>query len=206
MAEENINDRILEYLDFTQSPMTLDSISEYFNLSRNRAERALDELIMGGLVLKIFPQNSNIDKRAYYTNAKCKIKEIAIDENKGEEADKHTESNMDMHIEIAQEVINAKDNYTDLKGKIDHIDKNVNGLYANIISIISVFVAIFALITVNANIAFTLTEQNMDGVFTGIVVINLFVVICILILLIGVKLIIINPLIRKKHDTKRKWR
>lgn len=197
MLDENINKKILDCLENSKTPLTLDSISEHFDYSLYRTERALDELIMGGLVVKIFPQNSSIAKRAYYTNAKSKIKEMAY-ENKDRKEGEHTKTNIDMHSEIAQEVVNAQDYYTDLKEKIDYIDKNVNGLYANIISIISIFVAIFALITVNANIAFTLTEKNMCGVFRGIVVINLFVVICILVLLIGVKLIIINPLIRKK--------
>ena len=78
-------------------------------------------------------------------------------------------------------------------------------MYQNIISIISVFVAIFALITVNANITFELTKQNMCDVFWGIIVVNVFVVICIMILLVATRIFIINPLLgkgKKKKDER----
>nr|DAU87416.1 MAG TPA: hypothetical protein [Caudoviricetes sp.] len=70
-------------------------------------------------------------------------------------------------------------------------------LYANMISIISVFVAIFALITVNANISFKLTTYNMNEVFWGIIVVNIFVMLCIIALLLAVRLLIINKLTGK---------
>lgn len=106
---------------------------------------------------------------------------------------------------IKEETVNAKDAYDDLAEKYDEVSKNVNGLYANIISIISVFVAIFALITVNANITFELTKQNMCDVFWGIIVVNVFVVICIMILLVATRIFIINPLLgkgKKKKDER----
>ena len=65
------------------------------------------------------------------------------------------------------------------------------------ISIISVFVAIFALITVNANISFKLTTYNMNEVFWGIIVVNIFVMLCIIALLLAVRLLIINKLTGK---------
>ena len=52
--------------------------------------------------------------------------------------------------------------YHDLYTRVEDISQNVNALYVNIISLMSVFVAIFALITVNANIAFELTTENTD--------------------------------------------
>lgn len=64
------------------------------------------------------------------------------------------------------------------------------------------FVAIFALITVNANITFELTQQNMCNVFWGIIVVNVFVVICIVILLGATRILIINPLLGKSKKKK----
>ena len=105
---------------------------------------------------------------------------------------------------VKEETVNAKDTYDDLEEKYDEISKNVNGLYANIISIISVFVAIFALITVNANITFKLTQENMYDVFWGIIEVNIFVVICIVILLVVTRVLIINPLLGKNKKKKDK--
>lgn len=103
-----------------------------------------------------------------------------------------------MHEEIAKETVKAKGDYEELAEKVDKVDKNVNSLYANIVSLMSIFVAIFALITVNANIAFSLSAENMTDIFGGIIIINVFVVICIIALLFGVRFIIINPLIGEK--------
>lgn len=91
-----------------------------------------------------------------------------------------------------------------MEEKYDEVSKNVNGLYANIISIISVFVAIFALITVNANITFKLTQENVYDVFWGIIEVNIFVVICIVILLVVTRVLIINPLLGKNKKKKDK--
>lgn len=103
-----------------------------------------------------------------------------------------------IHVEIAKDTIDAKDSYEDLIHEMALISENVNGIYANIISIISVFVAIFALITVNANIAFELTKDNMCDVFWGIIAVNIIVVVCIIALLVATRLIIVNPLIKGK--------
>lgn len=108
-----------------------------------------------------------------------------------------------MHKEIAKETVEVKDTYEELEKKYEKINKNVNGIYANIISIISIFVAIFALITVNANIAFKLTEENMANVFKSIITINIFVVICIIVLLLIVRFVIIEPLLNGTKKDKK---
>lgn len=72
--------------------------------------------------------------------------------------------------------------------------KDIKKLYADLIGIVSIFVAIFALITVNANIAFKLTTTNMNEIFWGIIVMNVFVVLCIIALLGAVRKLIIDKL------------
>lgn len=89
----------------------------------------------------------------------------------------------------------------DLKMQQDIVEKQVKSavmdikkLYADLIGIVSIFVAIFALITVNANIAFKLTTANMNEIFCGIIVMNVFVVLCIIALLGAVRKLIIDKL------------
>ena len=89
----------------------------------------------------------------------------------------------------------------DLKMHQDSVEKQVKSavmdikkLYADLIGIVSIFVAIFALITVNANIAFKLTTTNMNEIFWGIIVMNVFVVLCIIALLGAVRKLIIDKL------------
>lgn len=109
----------------------------------------------------------------------------------------------DMHEQIAKETVKAKGDYEDLAEKVDKVDNNINTLYANIISLMSIFVAIFALITVNANMVFNVTTENMKDIFWGIIKVNGFVVICIIAMLWGVRVIIINPLIKRKGEKVR---
>ena len=89
----------------------------------------------------------------------------------------------------------------DLKMQQDIVEKQVKSavmdikkLYADLIGIVSIFVAIFALITVNANIAFKLTTANMNEIFWEIIVMNVFVVLCIIALLGAVRKLIIDKL------------
>ncbi len=192
MESNQLNTKIINYLEKSLSPMTAVSMSRDLNESLNNIERALGELEVGNLVEKIIPKNKN-SNRIYY----------ALKRNSFNGIDKKNVSNNEKAVNavksaIAQETVDVKDGYEDLSEKIERVDKNVNGLYANIISIMSIFVAIFALITVNANIVFKLTKEDMQAVFLGIIAINVFVVICILALLMGVRRIIINPLIGKK--------
>lgn len=84
-----------------------------------------------------------------------------------------------------------------VKKQVNSAVRDIKKLYADLIGIVSIFVAIFALITVNANIAFKLTTSNMKGIFSGIVFMNVFVVICIIILLVSVRVLIINNLTKK---------
>ncbi|WP_448861675.1 winged helix-turn-helix transcriptional regulator [Dorea sp.] len=172
----------IENLLKESGPLTQKQIAEALNITAGSCVIGVKKLIEEGKVTQV----SSHSKRMYYfINKEATYKDVS-----------------NMHNEIAKETVNAKDTYEDLKEKYDEVNKNVNGLYANIISIIAVFVAIFALITVNANITFNLTTQNMCDVFWGIVKINIFVVICIIAMLGATRIIIINPLIKEKKDKR----
>lgn len=104
---------------------------------------------------------------------------------------------------IRDEISEKQDDLTktqnEVKEQVESAIKDIRKLYADLIGIVSIFVAIFALITVNANIAFKLTTTNMNEIFFGIIFMNVFVVICIVILLIAVRKLIIDKL----TDTKQ---
>lgn len=195
MESNQLNTKIINYLEKSLSPMTAVSMSRDLNESLNNIDRALGELEVGNLVEKIIPKNKN-SNRIYYALKRNSFN--GIDKKNVSNNEKAVNAVYAVKSAIAQETVDVKDGYEDLSEKIERVDKNVNGLYANIISIMSIFVAIFALITVNANIVFKLTKEDMQAVFLGIIAINVFVVICILALLMGVRRIIINPLIGKK--------
>lgn len=174
---EQIEDLLKE-----SGPLTQKQIAETLNITVGLCVISIKKLVDEGKVTQV----SSHSKRMYYfINKEATYKDLS-----------------NMHNEIAKETVNAKDTYENLKEKYEEVNKNVNGLYANIISIIAVFVAIFALITVNANITFNLTTQNMYDVFWGIVKINVFVVICIIAMLGATRILIINPLLGKSKKKK----
>lgn len=82
--------------------------------------------------------------------------------------------------------------------KLDNLENKINSIYLNIISLMSIFVSVFALIVVNANISFELTQENIKNTFKGIIILNVFVIICIIALLIGTRLIIMSPILPRK--------
>ena len=163
--------------------MTITNISEELGITKATCLTCLNDLIDKKIVYSFKTKNG---RKTYYS------------------IEEHTTVNdiENMRKVVKEETVNAKDAYDDLEEKYNEVNKNINGLYANIISIISVFVAIFALITVNANITFTLTTQNMYDVFWGIVKINIFVVICIIAMLGATRILIINPLLGKSKKKK----
>lgn len=175
----------IQHLLNTNPPMTMKSISDELRITRGTAVRCVRDLVDQGIVSEFEAENSG--KKYCYIEEEMSNKDVS-----------------DMRKVVTEETINVKDTYNDLTEKYEKVSKNVNGLYANIISIIAVFVAIFALITVNANITFKLTTENMYDVFWGIVKMNVFVVICIIAMLGATRILIINPLIKEKKKKKDK--
>lgn len=179
----NLEEKILQFLQEAKEPKSYDEIAQALEYSLASVRVSLTKLADEQKVKKIETTRNtyySIDKKATWDDVS------------------------NMHNEIAEETVRTKDNYVDLRENIEKIDSNVNCIYANIISIMAIFVAIFALITVNANIAFKLTQENMCYVFLGVILVNIFVVICIIILLVGIRLIIINPLLGKRKGNKKK--
>lgn len=180
--DRNISKEIQQLLEISPA-MTITNISEELGITKATCLTCLNDLIDKKIVYSFKTKNG---RKTYYS------------------IEEHTTVNdiENMRKVVKEETVNAKDAYDDLEEKYNEVNKNVNGLYANIISIIAVFVAIFALITVNANITFNLTTQNMYDVFWGIVKINVFVVICIIAMLGATRILIINPLLGKSKKKK----
>lgn len=176
---EDIASRILELLELEGSKM-VNQISDSLQLSEAKCRNCLEKLVSEG---KVFQYPAKRSGHIYYA-----IKRDGIT------ADEYSH----LWTIFVKEEINVRDACLCLEHKAQKIDDNVTEIYVNLISIMSIFVAIFSLIVVNANIVFELTQQNMKEVFCGIILINMFVVICIIVLLLAVRFIIVNSLIKRK--------
>lgn len=74
MEKTSLNDGIIDFLQNSSSPMTLESIAEEFKITEFRARRSLDELVCGKKIIKIIPKNK-ASGRIYYTIVHQKAKE-----------------------------------------------------------------------------------------------------------------------------------
>ncbi|RGD36214.1 hypothetical protein [Sellimonas intestinalis] len=155
------------------SPLRIEEMAQELDVKVEMVRKELASLVSQDLVCK--------DGDFYYINTRYKMADI----NKIQKETK--ELNESYKKELCK-----------LKKRSKNIEIKVNTLYINFITLMSIFVSIFSLIATNASIIFNLTQENTKIVFVGIIVTNLFVVICIVILLIAIKILIINPMQKKE--------
>lgn len=184
LHQKNIDEEILALLEEKVS-LSIRQIVEELNISGAICSIRLKKLVDDKKIIEVQAKNSG--KKYYFLSKKLTCEELD-----------------NLHDVFFKDVVDTKDIYEELNVKIERVDNNVNSIYANIISIMSIFVAIFALITINANIAFELTQENICYVFYGIIGINIFVVICIIAMLVGIRVILINTLLGKRKDKNAK--
>lgn len=110
--------------------------------------------------------------------------------------------NISKEKEILELQKQIQEKHDALDSTVKSTRKDLGELYANILTIMGIFVAVFAFIAVNSNITFQLTQENQVDVFWGIVKINIFVAVCIIALVISLKLFVIKPLLGNKKDGK----
>lgn len=100
--------------------------------------------------------------------------------------------------EIKKRVILVEESMENVKEQVDNANQNINKIYIDIISLMSVFVAIIALIITNADIVLKITESNIKNYLLDIVLVNLSVCICLAIFVVLIRFIVLKPLSKKK--------
>lgn len=103
-----------------------------------------------------------------------------------------------MGSEINKVIYRAEDDTENVRDQIKGLEDDVNKIYSNFISLMSIFVAVFSLVLVNANIVFKITEQNIENFTRSVVIVNLSVCVCITIFVVLIRLIVLKPINRKK--------
>lgn len=181
MNSKSLHEQIMNLFDTIKCPLTLTTISNSLNYSHASTIRTLQELIKAGKVKELTPENNSAEK--YY---------MPTDPLFLSTSSPNHESVTLKNIE--QKLVNTLSKYNELSKEIENSQKQLKSIYANIISIMSIFVSIFALITVNGNIVFSITQENLTNYISGIILVNIFVIICIISLLLAIKFLIINGL------------
>lgn len=83
------------------------------------------------------------------------------------------------------------------KKEVEKLKEEINKIYLNFLTVIAVFISIFALIYTNTNIIYEISNSNIDLFVNKIIIINISVTVMILVLIIALRLFIINSLKKK---------
>lgn len=95
----------------------------------------------------------------------------------------------------------SKERIYQLQLEIDKSQKlfneKIEGFYANILTIMSVMISIFSLVIINANLLKDITFSNAWNLLKIFFVVDFPLVVCLVIFLVLLRLIVVNPLIKK---------
>ena len=173
-------EKITETVRLFNAPVSMRQIAEATGYSLAITSRALAKLVSQGVLERVGSGNTR-----YY--------QIRTAQKSKEEIDLETR-----FVELS-EALDEKIARHDRR--IERIEKETEHLYTNMISIMGVFVAIFALIVINANaVAGTISEDaKICDALLKLVVLNVPVVFCIIALLVGVRFIILRDFKRGDH-------
>lgn len=184
MELRELDKRILDLINEEKLPQSQEEISNYLGYTRAAVVNSLRKLEEFGYIKKA----GNSKTRQYYITVKAFNK---LDPNNLERIDK----------EFNDITADTKDNFQNIKEKTEELEKQMinfedkmNQFYVNIISIMAVFVAIFALININIKvIADTASDLSCVAIITCLLI-NLSAILTIGFMLLLIKWIIISPL------------
>lgn len=178
---DDILSKVADVVRLYYRPVTASEIAQASGISSPAANNVLNRLVQQGIVEVVKDGSGN-----YF--------QIPITEKSKEEA------NLDVKFARLDEGLTEK--AENLNRRIEQVEKETEHIYANMISIMGVFVAIFALIVINANaIVGTFSgEGSLTLTLMNLLVLNVPVAICIIALLFGIRLIILRDFKRGDHE------
>lgn len=194
-------DELIEYLDSSVIPVKLEYIIDALGIEKEKsfkkqihkwAEEGNSEIInwfenakSDGVNCKERPKSIveiKTSKNIYYTN----FKPASIFES--------TNTKAYFGTYIAQ--------MCDLIEEVEHVATSVENkqksLYAEVISLMGIFVAIFSLIVINANLVQAIAEKTVQEIISICIIVNGCTVVAIFVLLLFIRYLIINKLNKKK--------
>ena len=168
-----IKEEILQYMRNSEEPISRKEIMESlpYNISEVSLNRYLIELEKEESIIRV---GSN-----RYSMWKAVSKSQANGEN-------------DTNIRvILDETANAKGLFEELEGKIHKVDSRIDEIHVNLITILGVFVAAFALILNNANSIYDIVKNNTSICrwVIAVIVTNISTLVVVGIMLLLIKLL-----------------
>ena len=193
---------IFEFIAKSSRPVRLNEIAEATGYTQPAALVFVKRLISQGRIIE--GQDYIITgqyRRAYKMYSAVKeqkgvpdaLKEQYREFEKGM-LQKYTEFSAEVHEEVKE--------IRQISQKANQVSKK---LYADIITLMGIFVSIFSLVIINIQaIQGIIDSKNVWSSLLRMLLINVPLLVTIIVLLISVRLIIINPLLGRKKDKRNK--
>lgn len=198
-------EKVLELIE-CKGRITIKEISEELGIGIITANRIVYGLMAKGEIREV----STSRGKSYalsLKNSKVLKNDVnpEIDGNMGGNKGKDTEDSRESNIyKIEDSIYKAEDNAHNVEEEIDRVKEQVGRIYVDLISLMSIFVAVFSLISVNSNIVMKITEENIHNVILTTAIVNISVCACLCLFVLLIRLIVFIPIKEKKIKEKKK--
>lgn len=160
-------ERIVEYFRKHQEPLSRREIAEELDISENRAQRHLINLLNKGIITRIGGSSYSMWCLTDNTGG-ITVNEVS-----------------NLKTILNENVANAKGASEKLEEKMNEIENKLNKVYFDLVAIMGIFVAAFSLIVSNAERAYDIvqSEINIKEIIEGIIVSNVSTIVVVATLL-----------------------
>lgn len=180
MELNDIERKVIYVMKIYNRPVIVQEIADELDMSLKYTHKVINSLKQKGNVVGY--SSSSVGKEYYaLTNSKTGIDELLSQK----------------YADIAGAL---EKQYMDIKRENEYLRKQINHLYSNILTLMGIFVAIFALIVINVNAIgeFVAKMETSKELFGALIKINIPLVGSILVLVLLIKLL----LLPKRKDDK----
>ncbi len=189
-------------------PMSNKYIINYLDISKERVSKILNRFDKDKWIEKVSENTINDEKLYKFIGSEYRSKNNYKD-FKQEYIARITEKQMEIQNEIQEkiqksvlELGNIKEENKNIKEDLEEVKKTLNNIYANILTMMGIFIALFSFITINFNFFINMSKNYSIFELSILAVsVNLF-------LLIVIKSLfsLIRDFRETEKNTKRKWR
>lgn len=171
----DIERKILQVITMLNRPVTIQEVAYELGIHLHIANNAFRELLNKGNVIAFTPANS---RNKYYAAANSKE---AIEQTLAQK-----------YVDLIEPL---EKKFEEVKQEQEKLNSQLHGVYAQIITLMGIFVAIFALIIINVNAIGELTSTiaNPWELCKALAILNIPLVISLVILTLLIRLVIKPP-------------
>ncbi len=163
--------KVLEVISIYNRPVTVREIAEEINMPQQEILRLFKHLLKKGNIVEY---SSEHGKQRYYSPTLSKTGLDAV-----------------LSQKYADFAGSLEKQYAEVKAENENLRQQIEKMYANILTLMGIFVAIFSLIIINVDAigSFITTADNSDALFLSLLKLNIPLVISIAVLLVLIKIL-----------------